>query len=219
MALAGVACASQTTLENAITLSQYAVGDSFELSFKIQYTNSSGGSATQFKMAENWYFFVQGAGGGGYAGLTSTSGAMSGAAYPDAEGGSSQWGASELDTNNVRTYVSDNGFYYGWISKKPSDAITVGMGSASKINETTITLSYDGEKHTAAFKMDRDDTNGDIVVNMSNVTLNANDFEFVSSSIYNATISFGSTPVIPEPATATLSLLALAGLAMRRRRK
>ncbi len=45
-------------------------------------------------------------------------------------------------------------------------------------------------------------------------TIDVNNIKFYNSAVYPA-----STDTVPEPATATLSLLALAGLAVRRRRK
>ena len=57
---------------------------------------------------------------------------------------------------------------------------------------------------------------------MNNVTLNAEALVFGSSLTSASNFSMvvtPSTPAVPEPATATLSLLALAGLASRRRRK
>ncbi len=58
---------------------------------------------------------------------------------------------------------------------------------------------------------------------LKNVVLNANDIA-LNSLVGSAsgTLSVGNsvaTNIIPEPATATLSLLALAGLAARRRRR
>ena len=54
--------------------------------------------------------------------------------------------------------------------------------------------------------------------------LNGNDINQEGSTQYAPNVTFvttnvPSTPAVPEPATATLSLLALAGLAARRRRK
>ncbi len=82
-------------------------------------------------------------------------------------------------------------------------------------------LQYTGDAHTMK------------QLNLGNTSTGGNGMDFTLSGLYihnqtltdNQVASFvaslaaPSTPAVPEPATATLSLLALAGLAARRRRK
>lgn len=62
---------------------------------------------------------------------------------------------------------------------------------------------------------------GNEVFDVSGITLNASDdvtAEIVTTG-NKVVINYSVTPAVPEPTTATLSLLALAGLAARRRRR
>lgn len=223
------ASSMNTNLTSAITTAGYKEGDSFTLQFIVQYTNTSGadgnpaGSAI-LTLDTSYFLYAAGGGTNAKAGLTSSSSGMAGAAYATGvednpttteDESVSEWGPSTL-TASTHSYESANGYYYGWISKKKGDAQTATAGSLSKINDATFTLTYDASTHKAVLTMNRNDEIGDAKVTMNNVTLNANNLEF--ATITGAVTSFTSQS-IPEPATATLSLLALAGLAARRRRK
>ena len=51
------------------------------------------------------------------------------------------------------------------------------------------------------------------------VAYSSQQYVSMGSLTYDVAVNVPATPGVPEPATATLSLLALAGLAARRRRK
>ena len=83
--------------------------------------------------------------------------------------------------------------------------------AAAQTATTPLTLTLDTPIVIAA----KDDLEFSIVVERGAAGTNGRgSFVGLSSVAFN-----GSTPLIPEPTTATLSLLALAGLATRRRRK
>ena len=87
------------------------------------------------------------------------------------------------------------------------------------VEGSTLTINCNGQSTTVSMKF-----NGSITstINLTDVCLDLTDIELSSStvSLASGTLALnGTTYTIPEPATATLSLLALAGLAARRRRK
>ena len=212
------------TLQDALT--GYTAGDSFTLTFTIDTYNYDSWNKQLLTMGDKYFFILEAGTDGGYAGLSAKVGGMKNADDDDPQNITGSLSGSTGVSDKVLT-VEKTGLGYGWIS------YTVGESSysrpASFMNGAVITLSYDAENKTAEFTFDRSNVSssmggvlnsdlGVVKVKMTNVTLNANDLEFSArlTSGSNLSITTGS---IPEPTTATLSLLALAGLAARRRRK
>ena len=100
------------------------------------------------------------------------------------------------------------------------DIVAVEGGTQTDGSKHTITLTKIGNSVSAAVDGVVSSTgtiNYSGVIN--NITLggDTNGYYKLNSVVHS--ISMSSITVVPEPATATLSLLALAGLAARRRRK
>ena len=216
LALTGVAWADSATdmntaLANAITLSGYKANDSFQLSFTITYPNSNGGTKTLLTLSRDYYLIAQNKKDPGYLGFSTASDTMT---VPS--GQTTQWPSSSITTTDPVHRYTSNGYFYGWFSKASTDEAT-GTGSGTNIGDgAKITLTYTAKSsgNILEVKLDRDSDNS--VITMTNVTLKATDFEF--DTLTGGDVTFSSKSV-PEPTTATLSLLALAGLAARRRRR
>lgn len=149
--------------------------------------------------------------------IGSTGTVVTGMSLYSAGNGSVQYGYSSSDTT-VHAYAFGN---TNWDNNVATNIEAAGsLGTASTTDTFTIsgTVSWQGDQfvmslgdeHTlnlgSGFEVSSlailiDGPNSDQVPSMSGLTLTA------------------TTAIVPEPATATLSLLALAGLAARRRRK
>lgn len=125
-----------------------------------------------------------------------------------------------VDTTNktasITLAASDiTGKGYWFVGRFAGNPVTFhANGSARPDEVTAITLSYSTDKTTSIIVTRTD--NSVHTLNITNLELDAKAISFTHNrtSIGNMTVT-----VIPEPTTATLSLLALAGLAARRRRK
>ena len=117
--------------------------------------------------------------------------------------------------NNTATWTTASGEYLlSWITTDVQ-ATASSMSSQQKYIDS-ITIDFDGTSTYLSVV-----TNGPkLIVNLTDVAINANDIALgtVASSAWGTFTTGGKTYIIPEPATATLSLLALAGLCARRRR-
>ena len=216
LALTGVAWADSasdmnTALSNAITLSGYKENDSFQLSFTISAPNSAGATKTLLTLSNDYYLVAQAYKDPGYLGFSTANDAMS---VPTDQ--ATQWPSSSITTTDpVHRYTTD-GYFYGWFSKASTDNAT-GTGTGTNIgDDAKITLTYTAKSSGNILEVKLDRTSDDSVITMNNITLKATDLEFKTLTGGNVTFSSQS---VPEPTTATLSLLALAGLAARRRRK
>ena len=223
-------------LSAVITESGYTWGaDSTVVNWTLQFTISGvdikgqSSSATLATLNTGSYIVIQQEGGkdDSYLGVSSKA-----TEIPSTNGSSwvlyDEKSADEL----TRTWIKDNlieeTFPVTWVSydKDGSDADTDDDHVHMPLVGTTITLSsgYTGTSLVIDF------TNGTkSIVQYTNGTMyNLNNFslgdyvtnvEGATLQVNDKTYSIPSTPNIPEPTTATLSLLALAGLAARRRRK
>ena len=115
------------------------------------------------------------------------------------------WVTAGSDKTNAITLsyvanVADE--YYGFYNKGEAAGTIVGG---------TFTISA-GE-NSVSFDIDQDLTHTSLTSGSSNLWTNSG-----AEKMYNITVQKLDNKIIPEPATATLSLLALCGLAARRRR-
>ena len=142
------------------------------------------------------------------------------------------WGLSDkqteltTDTNsftlaisgNTYTYTSAEGEYiYTW----SRNAGNTDSGKRPLGTPVYITLTYDGSDSIISVKSSGSDITDTFVlkgteIDLSEVVINTTSNQGKGPDVSSYSISIQS---IPEPTTATLSLLALAGLAARRRRK
>ncbi len=193
-----------------ITLSGYQPNDTFTLSFDITSHGAFGNYDVKdiVKLADNAFLMTQ---IGNYLGLSTSSNSNA-----DMTNNS-----SILVTNtDTKTYsLTLDGVQRSWLSYKPSQGsiVTADYGIiasytiSSDGTDTFIIIDYDGENEYTT-----DLTIRNFVIDVNKLTF-ADNNEMVFS---NASLTIGGTTYsVPEPTTATLSLLALAGLAARRRRK
>lgn len=209
MALAGVAVADSgtemnTELKALIESTGYKYGDTYTLTFNIIDVGSGNETNISYlQMASNYYLFTQ---NNNYVGLTSVTGDPGGS-----------WIAITETKNGVNTMECDasttlpTGFF-SWDASGQKSTITLGNNGGTESANVVVTLSYDGK--TTTLNLAAPTVTEKIVI--SNLSLNANDFVFNTARdwLEGEVVSF-----VPEPTTATLSMLTLAGLAARRRRK
>ncbi|MBR3902773.1 MAG: PEP-CTERM sorting domain-containing protein [Akkermansia sp.] len=209
MALAGVAAATDLTgekfneaLQQALADASYTLGNAFEITTQLSgIGNLNSGIVT---LADNYYIVNQ---SHSYWGLNS--------ADSNNLTGNSAWTLEVTD--NTYTYTSTEGELpilwtqnsTGTGSAMRTVGSALGVTIASDGTDSFITLTYTGSDITDVFVL-------------KGSVLDASEIAFKNNigSVSSATLTLnGQTYAIPEPATATLSLLALAGLAARRRRK
>ena len=214
-ALAGVASAAVNTstlitnIGAALDEQSYELGDSFTISMQIVSLGYSGNSANIIGLGSEFGSSNTGIRVQSSSGLTS---AYLGVRIDNAESWkitSATWDA-ETKTNTL-TLDTVEGVW-----------ITMGSNATEQANNLTdcvLTLSYDAVTNVSTFKVvDYDGVTN--VVNYDNVKWNARNLTsgFNGTTWDNLSVEVTPAPAVPEPTTATLSLLALAGLAARRRR-
>ncbi len=217
MALAGVASADVTvyTKDQANTWLD-SITDNYTGDFTASITYSSASPGTEAKavltMASDFHVISQ------YPSYVGLSGKSNGGKTPS--NGDISWVAPTSTADNVNTFVFDNGKTYQWISFGNN-----GSDHLSNFSWTgaTITLEYvAGGTSTLSIVSTGSNVTEKIVFTNGALQLNASDLALgdATGGVTALTVTCnGTTYSIPEPATATLSLLALAGLAARRRRK
>ena len=219
MALAGVASAAISKndmnryVDEVIAESGYTAGDSFALTLNFDgrngYDNKFMSLSDEyfiFNNANNYYAFSNSADGANivWPGASDTVGDNGNktvtmtVAFADT--------TSALNANNY--WFTYSGFNNSGepaksgIQLRKGDSVQVAYADGT----TTLTITKTGVV-----------TN---ILNIEGYTLNATDINLLNDASYTGAVftTGGTTYNIPEPATATLSLLALAGLAARRRR-
>ena len=231
MALAGVAFGETPitfntgefnwSLDYTLDSLGYTNGDAFTLTFKVDSYNYNNGLILTMNSGYHMVGYKVSS-DTAYAGLTSNGSVASGIYGADGAEIKTQSFATPSNqdaTTKTITWDSNSGEYvYTWFTTDVDK--NTHQGCQKYIKDATITVSSDGTNSCVTLAI----ANGPkTVANLNGVVLNANDIvlgSLVTSA--SGTLSVGggqAVAIIPEPATATLSLLALAGLAARRRRK
>lgn len=229
LALAGVAAAEDyhgsldTDLTKAITSSGYTAGDDFTMSVQLQYWLSNATRQTSLTLGDTFHIVAQKTGSWSnvYLGFTpsSTNGTDPGAINL------TRSTSGKIDSYSFTATESVTG-PDGWITRTGN---TVGGTTQTwQFLGSTLTLTYTAETQTTVLDFDFttivDDAQNQIyrptdrdhlIVTVKGIEMDANDISF-AKDVTGRNVAFA---VVPEPTTATLSLLALAGLAARRRRK
>ena len=229
LALAGVAAAEDyhgslnTDLTKAITSSGYTVGDDFTMSVQLQYWLSNAATRqTSLTLGDTFHIVAQKTGSWSnvYLGFTpsSTNGTDPGAINL------TRSKSGKIDSYSFTATESVTG-PDGWITRA-GDTVAGGTQTWQFLG-STLTLTYTAETQTTVLDFDfttivDDAQNGiyrptdrdHLIVTVKGIEMDANDISF-ANNVTGRNVAF----TVPEPTTATLSLLALAGLAARRRRK
>ena len=216
MALAGVACGADWTttgsyfnavMENFTTT--LSPNTAYELTFTVKQISFSGyDTDTVLTLGGSYHIMSQ---AGSYVGLSTTNNSLS--------NGSGDPGAvtsGTVDPDSLMHTITSASPVYGWVS------LNKDKGSAAYgVSNMTITVAYDGTDSSIVLDFDGAQEY-DTTINLTGQMIDPTVLALGSriTTVGNATMVVdGKTYLIPEPATATLSLLALAGLAARRRRK
>ena len=211
MALASVACATTNYDFNATLdkLTQdWTGGTAYELTFTVDTHDFNGYiSDAILTLGSNYHVMSQ---AGQYIGVsTKNNGLSNGTSDP----GPNKSGSFN-DSTTLYTIESESPVY-GWVS------VNSGKGSAAYgVGGMTVTVGYDGADTSILLDFDGA-SEIDTMITLKGQEISAAGIELGGhiTGVTNATLTYGgSSYVVPEPATATLSLLALAGLCARRRR-
>ena len=207
LALAGVTCADTATQMNDALdgmLTGYTAGDSYTLEISLTNHNTANNAAANLvTLSGGWYLRNQ---VGNYLAFW--------------ESGDPVWKNSDVSVDGTTTSLTLSEPTSVWFSNT-INANGAATGGSLTLNGATITISYDAAVKATEISLTRANGNSTItnILTINNYEAKATDIAFQTMS--GSVVSFSSTPTpaVPEPATATLSLLALAGLAARRRRK
>ena len=193
---------AQKALTDAIDESGYTLGDSY--SFSVEITDISNGLPQVITLGTGAYLKTQ---YGDYLGLGYNNTDPSNWATVDTNGG--------IDTTAKTITMTMQAPGAAWFSYGLNSDGTTSKG-AYNLDGSTLNIDFDSKSTTTTISLTRADSVKDILV-VKGFNLNAKDIVINDSPAFN-NVTFTSTPTIPEPTTATLSLLALAGLCARRRR-
>ncbi len=210
MALAGVASADFTGTEMNSWLTDVLAdrkGSKYTLTFTLSDTFGDGTAANLFQLSSDWYIREQ---VGRYVGMSTSGSSVDGdyASRLNSADKRADWDASTIidtDVAGAENTADYSGWFYEGADGNALKGATITIFSAD--GNTTIT--FEAADQTIVLQRDK------FYVPGNNFKFGLPDsvvFESASIAYDHATYS------IPEPATATLSLLALAGLCARRRR-
>ena len=142
-------------------------------------------------------------------------------------GDNTGWDSGTYSTINMRGnefVVNENGEIVIALSADAANSLTTANGTLELILATGLQTGFTEEQLAAlaeqtSFELSVEEGAGSGAKGLS--TLNAPKFSYkmVDDALVLTTGVSGGSPAVPEPATGTLSLLALAGLCARRRRK
>ena len=205
LALSGVAAAATSSEMNTALdemLTNYTAGDSYTLEINLTTTPTSGAS-NLITLTDDWNLRHQ---VGGYMAFW--------------ESGDPVWKTSDVTVSGSQTSLTLSAPANVWFSNTINNAGSATSDSYT-LSGSSITISYDAATNATEISLTRKNgvTN---ILTVNNYEAKASDINF-TTDMTGSVVSFSSTPAaapsVPEPTTATLSLLALAGLAARRRRK
>lgn len=201
-----------STMNTKLDALGYKAGDSFAITFSIESLGYSGQSANIIRLGSLGDLRIQ-------AGDDGTTSAYLGIRY----NGGEAWYTNPSPSTST-TWSGDH-YTASWDAETQTNALnfdgaaglwlTMGANGKNQANgllNTPITISYDKGTNSVSLSLTVASGVTDTVT-FANTTLNAG----AITRLYNNTKTNNLT-VVPEPATATLSLLALAALAARRRR-
>lgn len=231
LALSGIAMGAATTgsavntaLKTAITDTPYSVGSEFCLTLNITVNNNLGSNTGFIKFAESGWIVDQQR---KYWGINTADSNLitevTGKYTKTYDDGAYTYTASSISPLWAQAMTEDAEGNVTVSSVDTRDGLwtkTIGVEIATDGTDSWVTLSYDT---TTDIPEGTTDT-----WKFTGVVLDANDIKLDDGLDVNSyTINIPVTPVVPpspgdavpEPTTATLSLLALAGLAARRRRR
>ncbi|MCI6981672.1 MAG: PEP-CTERM sorting domain-containing protein [Akkermansia muciniphila] len=184
---------SSNPFETPIASTPYTGVEDYKLSFELTTSFGTGGTGTIITLSSGWGLWSQM--GNFVAFDTGTPGGSFSAFVNDYQ--------SKTTFNDITT--SSNGWFM-----QTGETVT----SYDTLSGYTLTITGNQKDATTVLTFAKEGKST-ITVNMTEY-LNAKDFVLGENSVSASNITFTT---VPEPATATLSLLALAGLAVRRRRK
>ena len=223
MALAGVASATQpvsTTLFNnyltGLVNDYYVDGSAYTLTINLNRALKDQ-SGVLLTLADDYYMVNHDEHPASYVGLSQSTAANSiyGSTGNEISPSFNTTLLTPDTVSNTATWTTTSGEYLlSWITTDVQ--ATAGSMSSQQKYIDSITIDFDGTSTYLSVV-----TNGPkLIVNLTNVAIDVNDIALgaVASSAWGTFTTGGKTYIIPEPATATLSLLALAGLCARRRR-
>ena len=132
---------------------------------------------------------------------------------------------TSLDSINLGVVLFSGGgdyqtSYASWTGDITFAATITDSTTASQLGTFAYTLTPESGRGSTPFNITLSGTSIDLTdVSSFNMELKLTETLGTGTFAGLKTMGFTGTPVVPEPTTATLSLLALAGLAARRRRK
>ena len=221
MALAGVACGAETALTctdintsivNQLTEYGYTEGDSFSITLSGITTLGSTdvdwllntGTDIRLRNQSNYFVSVN------YGNNTSNQWLDSSKYTVDTETKTATLTLALADLSG-KAY-----WYAGRFATSEGATVFYANGNVTPSAITSLSVEYDADTTTSTFTVVRGDASTHIL-EITGLELNAKDISFAHEGTKGTSVSV-SVASIPEPATATLGLLALAGLCARRRR-
>lgn len=202
-----------TEIDTQFTAAGYTAGDSFSISFTIDSLGYTTNSANILTLGSLGDLRIQAANGvtSAYVGIRRSGSEAwydnSNYADPTATTWSGEHFTASYDADtmtNSLTFDAPTGL---WMSMGAN-----GEKTANGIGNQPITIAYDKDTNSTMFSVSVASGVTNVVV-FQNAQLNVSDI----TRAYND-VQTSNLVLTPEPATATLSLLALAGLAARRKR-
>ena len=183
----------------------YSNDDLYTITFTISNWGSIGNSNKNIlTLGDSYYLLTQDT--GTYVGLSDHT--------TNVDNNTSTYTFSTIDGVRTLTQSSADTPVQAWVTRNSNGNNSEGRGSG---NKPTITLTYDGNQTTLTLTHSASQITDQVV--FSGNALDASKFVLNGNNNTSVNVTAMSITPVPEPATGSLSLLALAGLCARRRRK